>query len=124
MKRYFFDVVGEGCTEIDFHGRAFTEPQKALETAQILALDIEVGYGEEDSGSALRACSRSRSASPTRLRPDANGRRRAASQRRRQVLKHAGSHALPIAGPRLTEKPRRRVPGAALTRGGPAPIGR
>jgi hypothetical protein len=53
MKKYFFDVVGEGCMELDFHGRAFTEPQKALETAQILALDMEVGYGEEYSGKAI-----------------------------------------------------------------------
>jgi len=53
MKKYFFDVVGEGCMELDFHGRAFTEPQKALETAQILALDMEVGYGDEYSGRAI-----------------------------------------------------------------------
>ena len=54
MKKYFFDVVGDGCLELDFHGRAFTEPQKALETAHMLALDIEVGYGEEYSGRAIK----------------------------------------------------------------------
>ena len=50
MKKYFFDVVGEGCMELDFHGRAFAEPQKALETAHMIALDMEVGYAEEYSG--------------------------------------------------------------------------
>ena len=54
MKKYFFDVVGDGCRELDFHGRAFAEPEKALETAQILALDMEVGYGEEYSGRTVQ----------------------------------------------------------------------
>jgi hypothetical protein len=54
MKKYFFDVVGDGCTELDFHGRAFTEPQKALQLAHMLALDMEVGYGEEYSGRAIQ----------------------------------------------------------------------
>ena len=54
MKKYFFDVVGDGCREFDFHGRAFAEPQKAFETAHMLALDMEVGYGEEYSGRAVQ----------------------------------------------------------------------
>jgi hypothetical protein len=53
MNKYFFDVVGDDCTEIDFHGRAFSEPQKALQMAHMLALDMEVGYGEEYSGRAV-----------------------------------------------------------------------
>ncbi len=53
MKKYFFDVVGDGCLELDFHGRAFTEPQKAFQMAHMLALDMEVGYGEEYSGKAV-----------------------------------------------------------------------
>jgi len=52
MKKYFFDVVGDDCTEIDFHGRAFSEPQKAFQMAHMLALDMEVGYGDEYSGKA------------------------------------------------------------------------
>jgi uncharacterized protein DUF6894 len=53
MKKYFFDVIGNDCTEIDFHGRAFSEPQKAFEVAHMLALDMEVGYGDEYSGRAV-----------------------------------------------------------------------
>ena len=53
MKKYFFDVVGEGCMELDFHGRAFAEPQKALQMAHMLALDMEVGYADEYSGKAI-----------------------------------------------------------------------
>jgi hypothetical protein len=50
MTKYFFDVIGDDCTELDFHGRAFSEPQKAFEVAHMLALDMEVGYGDEYSG--------------------------------------------------------------------------
>jgi len=54
MKKYFFDVVGDGCLELDFHGRAFTEPQKALQMAHMLAIDMEVGYADEYSGKAIQ----------------------------------------------------------------------
>ena len=54
MKKYFFDVVGDDCRELDFHGRAFAEPQKALETAHMLALDMEVGYEEQYCGRAVQ----------------------------------------------------------------------
>jgi hypothetical protein len=53
MKRYFFDVVRERCAEYDFRGREFAEPQKALQLAQLLALDLEVGGGDEVSGSRI-----------------------------------------------------------------------
>jgi hypothetical protein len=53
MKKYFFDVVGDGSVEIDFHGRAFAEPQKALQLAHMLALDMEVGYADEYSGKSI-----------------------------------------------------------------------
>jgi hypothetical protein len=53
MKKYFFDVVGEGCMELDFHGRAFAEPQKAFQLAHMLALDMEVGYADEYSGKSV-----------------------------------------------------------------------
>jgi hypothetical protein len=53
MTKYFFDVIGDDCTELDFHGRAFSEPQKAFEVAHMLALDMEVGYGDEYSGRAV-----------------------------------------------------------------------
>jgi hypothetical protein len=53
MRKYFFDVVGEGCMEVDFHGRAFAEPQKAFQMAHMLALDMEVGYADEYSGKTI-----------------------------------------------------------------------
>jgi hypothetical protein len=54
MRKYFFDVVGEGCMEVDFHGRAFAEPQKAFQMAHMLALDMEVGYADEYSGKTIQ----------------------------------------------------------------------
>ncbi len=53
MKKYFFDVIGEGCLEYDFHGRDFAEEQKALQLAHLLALDMEVGYADEYSGGSI-----------------------------------------------------------------------
>ena len=53
MNKYFFDVVGDDRTEIDFHGRAFSEPQKAFQMAHMLALDMEVGYADEYSGKTV-----------------------------------------------------------------------
>jgi hypothetical protein len=50
MKKYFFDVVGETSAEYDFRGHEFAEPTKALHMAQLLALDLEVGGGDEFSG--------------------------------------------------------------------------
>ena len=53
MKKYFFDVIGDGRMEYDFRGRDFDEPQKAFQMAHLLALDIEVGAGDECSGGSV-----------------------------------------------------------------------
>ena len=53
MKKYFFDVVSEGSEEYDFHGHDFAEPQKAVQLAHLLALDMQVGYGDELSGGSI-----------------------------------------------------------------------
>jgi len=53
MKKYFFDVVGQGRSEYDFRGSEFSEPQKAFQLAQLLALDVEVGAEEEFSGGSI-----------------------------------------------------------------------
>jgi len=53
MKKYFFDVIGDDCLELDFHGRTFPEPQTAFQMAHMLALDMEVGYGDEYSGKTV-----------------------------------------------------------------------
>ena len=53
MNKYFFDRVGQGCSEYDFRGRDFAEPQKAFQLAQLLALDMEVGGGDEFFGGSI-----------------------------------------------------------------------
>jgi uncharacterized protein DUF6894 len=53
MKKYFFDLVGEGCSEYDFRGREFAEPQRAFHLAQLLAIDLEVGGGDAFSGGSI-----------------------------------------------------------------------
>jgi Domain of unknown function (DUF6894) len=53
MKKYFFDVVGQSGPEYDFRGHEFSEPEKALQLAQLLALDLEVGAEDEFSGGSV-----------------------------------------------------------------------
>jgi hypothetical protein len=53
MKKYFFDVIGDKGSEYDFSGRDFAEPQKAFQLAHLLALDFEVGGGDQFSGGAV-----------------------------------------------------------------------
>jgi hypothetical protein len=53
MKRYFFDRVSQGCSEYDFRGRDFAEPQKAFQLAQMLALDLEVSGDDEFAGGSI-----------------------------------------------------------------------
>jgi hypothetical protein len=50
MTRYFFDVVGNVQSQYDFRGRAFSEPQKAYQLAQLLALDLEMDGDQEFVG--------------------------------------------------------------------------
>jgi hypothetical protein len=53
MKKYFFDRIRQGCSEYDFRGRDFAEPAKAFQLAQLLALDLEVGGGDEFAGGSI-----------------------------------------------------------------------
>ena len=53
MKKYFFDLTGQRCSEYDFCGRDFAEPQKAFQLAQMLALDLEVSGGDEFAGGSV-----------------------------------------------------------------------
>jgi hypothetical protein len=53
MNKYFFDVIGQSSSEYDFRGREFSEPHKALALAQLLALDFEVGGGDEFCGGSI-----------------------------------------------------------------------
>jgi Domain of unknown function (DUF6894) len=42
MKKYFFDLVRQDCSEYDFQGRDFSAPEKAFQLAELMALDLEV----------------------------------------------------------------------------------
>ena len=53
MKKYFFDRVGQDCSQYDFSGRDFAEPQKAFQLAHLLALDLEVGGDQEFAGGSI-----------------------------------------------------------------------
>ena len=53
MKKYFFDVVAGDRPAYDFHGRDLAEEQKAFQLAHLLALDIEVGDGDEGAGGSI-----------------------------------------------------------------------
>jgi hypothetical protein len=53
MKKYFFDRIGQDCSEYDFRGHDFAEPQKAFQLAQLLALDLEVEGHEAFAGGSI-----------------------------------------------------------------------
>ena len=53
MKKYFFDRVGQSCSEYDFRGREFADAQNALALAQLLALDLGVEGQEEFLGGTI-----------------------------------------------------------------------
>jgi len=42
MGKYFFDRVGEGRAEYDYHGHALPTPEKARELAELMACDLEI----------------------------------------------------------------------------------
>jgi hypothetical protein len=42
MKRYFFDRVGGGQAEYDYHGRMLSTPEAARQLAEVIALDLEL----------------------------------------------------------------------------------
>ncbi len=53
MARYFFDLIGHSRSIYDFHGRALSEPLKAHEQAQMLALNVEVEDDEDFVGGRI-----------------------------------------------------------------------
>jgi hypothetical protein len=50
MNKYFFDLVSRDRCEYDYRGRAFDGPEQAIELANLIALDLEVGADEKWSG--------------------------------------------------------------------------
>jgi hypothetical protein len=51
MYKYFFDLVSQANVEYDYQGREFSQPEKALEFAELIAMDLE--NGGECSGWAI-----------------------------------------------------------------------
>jgi hypothetical protein len=49
MTRYFFDVVGDGRTELDYVGYLFSTAKEAYETAELMAHDLVVKSLDEIS---------------------------------------------------------------------------
>ncbi len=50
MSRYFFDRVSGARSEYDYQGRVFPTPEKAFQLAELMALDLGVGDGDQWSG--------------------------------------------------------------------------
>lgn len=50
MNTYFFDLAGQGGSEYDYRGRAFSEPLQAYQLAQLIAHDLEVDRGDDLAG--------------------------------------------------------------------------
>ena len=53
MRRYFFDVVSGKESEFDYSGREFSAPEKAIEFAKLMALDLEILHEGERGGSMV-----------------------------------------------------------------------
>ena len=53
MKRYFFDVVKGTHSELDFNGHEFAVPEKAIEFATLIAIDLEVMHEGLRGGSTV-----------------------------------------------------------------------
>jgi hypothetical protein len=53
MNRYFFDIVKQDRSELDYRGRVFSTMKEAYDAAELIALDLEVRYEDEMIGSAV-----------------------------------------------------------------------
>jgi hypothetical protein len=50
MARYFFDVVGEQRSELDYRGRFLPAPEDAFRIAELIALDLGMKSDDEWNG--------------------------------------------------------------------------
>ena len=57
MKRYFFDVVGHGRSELDYKGRELPTPESAHDAAELMAFDLAVRSESETIGWAVSVSS-------------------------------------------------------------------
>ena len=53
MKRYFFDVVSGNNSAFDYHGHEFAAPEKAIEFATLIAIDLEIMHEGARGGSTV-----------------------------------------------------------------------
>jgi hypothetical protein len=53
VKRYFFDFVGNGRSELDYTGRTLTTPERAYDVAELMACDLVVARQDETIGWAV-----------------------------------------------------------------------
>ena len=56
MTRYFFDVIGNGRSILDYAGQALSSPQLAYDAAELLAMDLAVKSSDEE-GLIVNVCS-------------------------------------------------------------------
>jgi hypothetical protein len=57
MKRYFFDVVGHGRSDLDYTGQILPTPESAYDTAELMAFDLAVKSESETIGWAVSVSS-------------------------------------------------------------------
>jgi hypothetical protein len=53
MKRYFFDVVGDDGSALDYTGRILPTADEAYKAAELIALDLAVKGADEAIGSKV-----------------------------------------------------------------------
>ena len=53
VKRYFFDIVRGTDSEFDYYGREFATPEKAIEFAKLIAVDLEIMQEGARGGSTV-----------------------------------------------------------------------
>jgi hypothetical protein len=53
MKRYFFDVVSGNDSAFDYNGHEFAAPEKAIEFATLMAIDLEIMHEGVRGGSTI-----------------------------------------------------------------------
>jgi hypothetical protein len=50
VKRYFFDIVGQAGSELDYTGRILPTPEKAYDAAELMAFDLAVKREDDTIG--------------------------------------------------------------------------
>jgi hypothetical protein len=56
VTRYFFDIVGQERSILDYAGQVLSSPRLAYDAAELLAMDLAVKSGDEE-GLIVNVCS-------------------------------------------------------------------